>query len=68
MVRLAQRVPVVIAVDSAPPGTMLVARQSATVVLQREYIGKPPHPLTAMKGRPVAQLEREVCNVHHLQH
>lgn len=69
-VRLAQRVPVVIAVDSAPQGTMLVARQSATVVIQREYIGKPPTPLDGYEStrRPVAHLGREVCNVHHLQH
>ncbi|MEX2744627.1 efflux RND transporter periplasmic adaptor subunit [Rhizobium mongolense] len=33
-VRLAQRVPVVIAVDAPPAGTLLVAGQSATVVLQ----------------------------------
>lgn len=33
-VRLAQRIPVVIAVDTAPEGTVLVAGQSATVVIR----------------------------------
>src|SRR5262249_56901195 len=59
-VRLAQRVPVRIAIDQVPPGIPLVSGLSATVTIEEETVGADSR---SWLGRAIAEVETRLSDV-----